>query len=76
MYMEEFSLAKFLGITEEELHVIVQANTVRREAEEAKLQADIAEMRKKPPEEIAEIWARLAEDMKKPPRMPTHGTNY
>lgn len=75
--MEKNSLAKLLGLSVEELDSTAKANMERQDAEEAKLNADIAEMKARlSPEELAQLQKSLDEELLKPPAMPTHGTNY
>ena len=75
--MDEFSLAKLLGLSKEELGSTAKANMDRQDVEEAKLNADIAEMKARlSPEELAVLRKSLDEERLKPPTMPTHGTNY
>jgi hypothetical protein len=54
--MEDFSLAKLLGLSEEDLDSTPKANMERQDAEAAKLNADIAEMKARlSPEELAQL---------------------
>ena len=73
----KFSLAKLLGLSEENLDSTAKANMERQDAEEAKLNADITEMKARlSPEELAVLRESLDEELLKPPTMPTHGINY
>ena len=74
--MEKFSLAKFLGITEEELLITSARNTKRNNEEEAKRKVDIARLKDLSPKELRLIDESLAAELLEPPTMPTHGINY
>lgn len=74
--MEKFSLAKLLGVTEEE-HSITSANNIKRKADKkAKRDADVAKLEELSPDEMLLIEEILAAELLKPSTMPTHGINY
>ena len=67
--MDKTSLAKLLGITEEELITNAKANTEQRNARAEKLQADIATLHETlSPEELRLLDESLKQELLDPPK--------
>lgn len=74
--MKKPSIAKLLGVTEEERSITSATNIKRKADKKAKQNADIAKLEELSSEEMRLIEESLDRELLRSPMMPTHGINY